>query len=113
MTEEEFWKILFDVPEPKPIFYRLYYNDDGTPICYSMEALPDNYIDLDQQTYSRGSPNVKVVNGKLIEICLSGTVKKLQPTLDYGTPCAPNDVCIVVNDTEPHIKWSVVTHETN
>ena len=52
MTPEEFWSILHDIPEPKPIFWRLYYNDAGEPVCYSMEDQPGNYIDIDPETFA-------------------------------------------------------------
>ena len=68
MTPEEFWSILHNMPEPKPVYYRLYYRKDGTPICYSQEELADNYIDVDPETFMRGLTNVRVVNGRLIEI---------------------------------------------
>ena len=51
MTPEEFWSILHDAPEPEPVFYRVYYSDDGTVICYSMEDLPGKYINIDQTCY--------------------------------------------------------------
>ena len=102
----------FKWPDPKPIFYRLYYNDDGMPICYSMEDLPGNYIELDADTYVRSPGNVRVVNGKLKEFQLAGIVTKLKPTGATGTPCHPADVSIVVDQAQPHIKWSLETDET-
>ena len=98
-------------PEPKPIFYRLYYRDDGTPICYSMEDLPGNYIDVDPETYARGPGNVHVVNGKLKEFRPGITVTKLKPGGPTGTPCSLNDVAIVVAATQPHVKWNLETNE--
>jgi hypothetical protein len=79
MNEEEFWAILKDIPEPKQIFYRLYYNADGSPIIYSMEHLPGNYIEVDQPTYVLAPFNVRVIDGKLVYIKPVVTVKKLQP----------------------------------
>lgn len=111
MTPEEFWAIAQAPVEVKPIFYRLYYRDDGTPICFSMEDLPHNYIEVDQAMYSRSPINVRVVNGILKEIKPASTVKKLIPT-DYGTACDPRDVCVVA-DVEPNIKWSLKTNETD
>ena len=111
MTPEEFWAILHAPVEVKPIFYRLYYNDDGIPICYSMEDLPGNYIEIDAETYHRTPANVRIVNSKLKEIKLTGLVKKLVPG-DHGTACDPRDIC-VVTDSQPHTKWSLKTNETN
>jgi hypothetical protein len=112
MNEEEFWSILQAIPEPKQIFYRLYYNDAGSPIIYSMEDLPGNYIDVDQSTYVLTPFNVKVIDGKLVYIKPVVTVKKLQPSIT-GTACDPQDVCIVVDTDQPHVKWTTVSNELN
>ena len=112
LTEQEFWSILQATTECKPVFYRLYYNDNGTPIIYSMEELPGNYIDIDQPTYALASFNVRVINGTLTYIKPGITVKKLQPS-DQGTACDPSDVCIVVTDDQPNIKWTIVNNEIN
>ena len=112
MNEEEFWSILQAIPEPKQVFYRLYYNDTGSPIIYSMEDLPGNYIEVDQPTYVLASFNVRVVNGKLVYIKPVVTVKKLQPGID-GTACNTQDVCIVVNADQPHTNWTIVNNEIN
>ena len=111
MNEQEFWSILHTMPEPKPIFYRLYYNDDGTPIVYSMEELPGKYIEVDQATYSLANYNVRVVDGKLIKIIPKTISRKLTP--GTGTPCDPSDVSVVVNETNPHVKWSIKTYESD
>ena len=112
VTPEEFWNILHDSPEPKPIFYRLYYNDDGTPICYTMEDLPGKYIDISLETYRVSLPNVRVVNEQLVVIKPATTIKKLHPS-DRGTPCDPRDVCIVVDESQEHIKWNIKNYEIN
>lgn len=112
MTLEELWAIMQAPVETKPIFYRLYYNEDGTPFCYSMEDLPGNYIEIDVETYHKGSSNVRVIDGKLKAINLASLVKKLVPG-DCGISCDPRDVCVVVNDTQPNTKWSIKTYESN
>ena len=111
MTEEEFWSILQTIPKPKQIFYRLYYSDTGAPIIYSMEDLPGNYIEVDQETYVLASFNVKVIDNKLIWIDPVITVKKLQPTDSIGTACDPRDMCVVVSSDQPHTKWKIVNNE--
>lgn len=110
MTEEEFWKIWLDVPEPTPVFYRAYYNDQGWVETYTMEDLPGNYIEVDQPTYVL-TPRARVVNNKLVLIDPAKTYSKLVPG-DTGTPCHPADICVVV-DNEPHTKWSLKTSEKN
>jgi hypothetical protein len=111
MTEEEFWQILQAIPEPTPIFYRLYYSNDGAPIIYSMEELPGNYIDVDQKTYVLAPFNVRVLDNQLTYIKPTITVKKLQPNKVNGTACDSQDVCIVVAQDQPHVKWTIVNNE--
>ena len=109
MNPEEFWAILHAMPEPLPIFWRLYYNEAGEPITYSMEDMPGTYIDVDAETYALASSNVRVQNGQLIK--LQQAVRRLAPT-DTGTPCHPDNVAIVVAETDPHQRWSMKTYES-
>lgn len=112
MNEQEFWAILNNMPEPVPVFYRLYYDELGHPVCYTMEDLPGKYIDVDQETYILASHNVRVINDTLVRITPRTVVQKLQPG-DQGTCCDPRDVCVVVNKNKTHIKWSKHTNETD
>ena len=112
MTEQEFLEIWLTRPDSKPIFYRLYYQDDGTLLYYSMEDLPGKYIEIDLATYQQYRSNVRVVDGKLLVIPTVNTIKKIEPS-KHGVPCSPTDVCIVVHSDNPHIKWSLTNHETN
>ena len=98
-------------PDVKPIFFRLYYDQQGNPITYSMEELPFDYIELTAEQYHRSPPNVKVVDGKIVEIKPLVTYRKLVPSTT-GVSCSLNDVCIIV-DKEPNIKWNIKTYEQN
>lgn len=111
MTEEEFWAALAPV-ESNPVFFRLYYNNDGSPICYSMEDLPHNYIEIDAVTFHQSPPNVRVVDGKMQVINPARYVKKLVPG-NAGTPCDPRDICVVVAEDQPHTYWSIKNNETD
>ena len=111
MTPEQFWSILHNMPEPKPVFYRLYYDADGMPLFYSMEDRPGTYIEIDQATFARGATNVRVRDGKLIEITWA-TTTKLVPG-NSGSPCHPDNVAVIVAESQPHIRWSKRTYETN
>ena len=111
MTPEEFWSILHNMPEPKPVFYRLYYDADGVPLFYSMEDRPGTYIEIDQETFARGATNVRVRDGKLIEITWA-TTTKLVPG-NSGSPCHPDNVAVIVAEDQPHTKWSKKTYESN
>lgn len=106
-TTDNFWQAWSEPwPSAPPVFYRLYYNDSGAPIVYSMEDLPGQWIEVDQKTYLLGSHHVKVVDNKIIYQTPSWQGKKLQPDLDQGTCCHPNDVCVIVDSGQPHIKWN-------
>ena len=106
-TTDNFWEVWNDFtwPEPKPVFFRLYHDDAGRLLFYSMEDLPGNYIEIDAETFALGPGNVLVVNGKLT---YTDTKIYNKPVPNgQGTPCAPDNVCIVVDETEPHTKWSL------
>ncbi len=112
-TTENFIKAWseFEWPDSKPIFFRLYYNDDGSPKCYSMEEFPGKYVDIDANTFARRPWNVRVVEGKLKYIDPPVTVRKIQPNSGSGTCCDPRDVCVVVTNKKPHTKWNQTTNE--
>jgi len=111
MTPEDFWSILHSMPEPKPVFYRLYHDDQGLPLFYSMEDRPGTYIEIDQAVFARGSMNVRVRDGKLVEVTWSTTFK-LVPG-NSGSPCHPDNVAVIVAEDQPHTKWSKQTYESN
>ena len=114
-TTRNFWDVMrsFQWPEPEPISYRLYHNEDGTPIIYTMEALPGAYIEVDQETYTRASHQVKVCDGRLVTIEPKMHATKLTKDQDSGSPCDPRDVCVIVHDSSPHQKWKKTTNDVN
>lgn len=97
-------------PDPPRISHKLYYADDGCPICYSMEDLPGNYIEVDPETFWTGPRNIRVVNGAIKYIIVNND-QKLSPN-GQGTPCHPNNVSIVVTDDRPNMRWSIKRNET-
>lgn len=112
-TEKNFWESWAQpVAVPALIFFRLYYNNDGSPICYSMEDLPGNYIDIDAATYQLSPRQVKVVNGALTNIAPKKLLTKLVPGI-IGTPCSPDNVSIVTTQQQQHTKWRLKTHESD
>jgi hypothetical protein len=111
MTPEDFWSILHSMPEPQPVFYRLYYNDQGQPLFYSMEDRPGTYIEIDQETFARSASNVRVRDGKLVEVTWA-TTTKLVPG-NSGSPCHPDNVAVIVAEDQPHTRWSKQTYESN
>ena len=111
MTPEELIKLFHSVPEPPPLFYRLYHDDQGRPLFYSMEDVPGTYIEIDQATFSRSPSNVRVRDDRLVEITWA-TTTKLVPG-NSGSPCHPDNVAIIVAEDQPHICWSKQTYESN
>jgi hypothetical protein len=112
-TTENFLQVMstFTWPDPIPVTYRLYYNDNGTPECYTMEDLPGKYILVDKETYVLAPWNVQVVEGQLHIIQPAVQVKKLCPGAVTGTPCHTLDVCVVVDLDQPHTTWNTTTNE--
>ena len=111
MNKDEFWKILHDIPAVSPLFYRLYYDADGYPLYFSMEDLPGNYIEIDQETYARNNSRVRVVDGKIQEH-VQHNVYKLVPS-NTGFACYPSNVAIVVSAEQPNTKWSKRAYQSS
>ena len=112
-TTENFLQVMstFDWPDPTPATYRLYYDDNGMPKCYSMEDLPGKYILVDKEIYVLARWNVQVVQGQLHIIQPAIQVKKLCPGVATGTPCHTLDVCVVVAPDQPHTIWNTIINE--
>lgn len=106
---EDFWKS-YVWPEPATIFYRLYYNDQGMPIAYSMEDLPGKYIEITAEQYAVSDPHVRVKNGQLIKTTTCA-ISKLIPAAD-GTPCAVDNITIVEN-TQHNQKWKLKNYDNS
>jgi hypothetical protein len=99
------------MPEPLPVSYRLYHDDQGQPLFYSMETVPGTYIEIDQATFARSASNVRVRDGRLVEITWA-TTTKLVPG-NSGSPCHPDNVAVIVTEDQPHTRWSKRTYESN
>ena len=111
MTPQELIELFQAAPDPLPPFYRLYHDTDGVPLFYSMEDQPGAYIEIDQATFVRSPTNVRVRDGQLVEVTWS-TTTKLVPG-NSGTPCHPDNVAVIVAESQPHIRWSKKTYESN
>lgn len=110
-TTENFWAAIraWNPEPPRPVYYRLYYDLDGKPVCYSQEDLPGNYIDVTPMEFAISSHNVRVIAGRLVPIPPRVNVIKLVPS-DTGTPCDPRDVTVITQGQVQH--WKRKTHET-
>ena len=106
------WKRWPGYPRPAPIFYRLYYDAaTGRPLFYSMEDRPGIYIEITPEEYYRNKSNVRVRDGRLVEVTWT-TTAKLVPG-NSGSPCHPDNVAVIVAEDQPHTKWSKKTYESN
>ena len=105
----DFWKN-YQWPEPKAVFYRLYYNSQGYPVSYSMEDLPGNYIEIAPEQYTLADINVKIIDGKIVPN-QKRLPPKLVPTLHAGTRCHVHDVTIVDDALQQYQTWDLNTDE--
>ena len=116
-TTKNFWQAFQDwqaTPvEYKPPIQRLYYDDNGTPLFYVDQDLAGNYIDLDGASYIVADMQIRIVDGKIVKVKHPVYIKKLVPNSESGTCCHPDNVCVVVNDTESCTKWNLKTYEKN
>jgi hypothetical protein len=109
MTPNEFFDIVEQMPLPAPVFYRLYHDQTGVPLFYTMEDLPGTYIEITQQQYANSQTNVRVRDGKIIPVTWQIT-QKVTPS-DTGTLCHVQDVSVVVDQNGTY--WSKQTYESN
>jgi hypothetical protein len=104
MTEQEFLEFWRDYEwtDPKPVHYRLYYDEAGLPRFYSHEDSPGKYIEVTPEQFALQDRAVKVIDGKLAR---QRTVRmtKIVPARS-GTLCHSADVTIVVAD-QPGQYW--------
>ena len=112
-TTQNFLDVMqsFEWQEPDPVTYRLYHDEQGRPLIYTMEALPGTYIEVDQATYIRASYHVVVRDKKLIVLEPKTWVSRLMPDPEVGTSCYPRDICVVVDSNRPHQKWTKKTND--
>ena len=111
LTEEEFFGIWSSQVQatPKALEFRLYHDENGFPLFFSMEDLPGNYVVVDKEMYLGGPRNIRVVNGKL-KVYQTMFGKKLVPS-DLGQTCDSRDICIIVPEDQPHVKWNLKHQE--
>ncbi len=114
---DSFWQAVADhqweQPELKQEF-RLYHDDTGNVLYYSMEDLPGNYIIIDRQVFEEHRFDIKIRDGKIIKQNHPASWK-LTPTDSASYACHASDVSIVVSDDYENKKyWKVTTtHEAD
>lgn len=114
-TTENFLQVMadFEWPDPPKQIFRLYYNDDGTPKCYTMDDLPGKYIEVDKETYISRLWNVRVIDNKLKIFTPAVVVSTLHPDPLAGQCCHKQDICVIVSENTEHTKWKITANETH
>lgn len=112
-TTENFWQVWnsFVWPDPVPIVYRCYLDDNDAPDFYTMEDLPGRWIEVSREIYMLAPRHARVKDGQLEVLAQRQTVSKLVPDPDVGRTCHPKDVCVVVDNDQEHQKWSARRYE--
>ena len=111
MTPEQLQQMFQAAPEPLAPFFRLYHDAEGNPLFYSMEDQTGTYIEITPEEYHRNNSNVRVRDGRLVEVTWT-TTTKLVPG-NSGSPCHPDNVAVIVAEDQPHTRWSKRTYESN
>ena len=108
VTEQEFFDIWLNVDSPRPVTYRLYHDEHGRLLFYSMEDRPGLWVEIDQTMFSRSPSRVRVINKQVHELAWRQSVK-LRPG-QTGIPCYSGDVTIV-HDSPDARRWAITAHE--
>lgn len=114
---DSFWQAVaehnWEKPEVRQEF-RLYYDDQGQVIYYSMEDLPGNYIIVDRLTFDQARFDLRVKDGKIVKLRHPASWK-LVPCESNTYACHPDDITIVVSqDHEQKKYWEMrTTHEAD
>lgn len=82
--------------------YRVYFDDNGQLLFYSMEDLPGNYVVVDREFYASTPTNVRLREGKLVVIS-APTSTKLVPS-EHGVSCDARDIT-VISEHQPCQTW--------
>lgn len=95
-------------PRPKPLAEpRLYYDNDGNVICYSMDHLDGNYILVDVDVYAQGRYDI-VVKNDVLHYPSKLTHGKIKPSIT-GTPCHAFNALII--DIQSKNFWKFIQDE--
>ena len=90
------------LPEPR-IEHRVYFDDRGALLFYSMEDLPGNYVVVDAEFFSGSPTNVCFRDGELVVITPDISAKLVPGT--HGVSCDDRDIS-VVRDHGNCLKWT-------
>ena len=112
MSDQEDYVIIWEAPKLESPEFRLYYDEKGKVVCYSGDkSLEGNYIVIDAMTFAEARPDVRVIDGKISRVKAEAVVHKLMPNETEGISCGVDDISIIVEESEPHVKWKLKTYE--
>jgi len=95
-------------PLPKQdVFFRLYYDDNGEVITYSMENLDGKFIEITSDEFALGSREVYVKDGVIHNKILTVSGKLVPSNKGVGTH--PEDITLVDNNSKT--KWKYKEYE--
>ncbi len=102
----------FEIPVFVPPEFRLYYDDNGSVICYTCDKLEGQFIVVSPEVFAQGRPDIKVINGKIQEK-ITGLVLSVLEESTTGTRTSSEDVFIIVNEdyTGPSKHWELKHYE--
>lgn len=115
---DSFWQAVaehnWEQPQAK-LEFRLYYDEHGNVVSYSMEDLPGNYIVIDRITFDQTRFDIKVKDGKIIKVSNPASWKLFLTDNETVHRCHPDNVCIIVPaDYQTPQYWEVkTTHEAD
>jgi hypothetical protein len=111
--DEQGYIIGFQEVADEVIEYRLYYDDHGRVVTYTMDKMEGDYVVIDKQTFAEARPDIRVINGRITTVNPNFIVCKLMPHDYEGTLCAYEDISILVDeDVEAKSqRWKINTYE--
>lgn len=98
---------MVQVPAPPTLEFRLYHDEQGQPLFYSMEDLPGRYICIDADTFAQGRYDLRVVDGQ-IRRAQQSRPGKIKPSLE-GVACHATNAMIV--DPTSSSYWKLQNYE--
>ena len=99
-----------DSHEPAELIYRLYHDEFGNPLFYSMEHCPDiKYVDITPEQFAVSNSHVKVIDGQIVE--RSFLKPKLTPDQSQGYLCHSNNVALIQPESEFGRRWSYTDYD--
>ena len=110
--DENNFTLIWEAPKVVKPEFRLYYDEAGKVVCYTCDTtLPGNFIIVDSSTFAQSRPDLRVVNGKLVDGISAVVISRLVP--GPGIRCAAEDFNIVVGDDYQGetITWKLQTYE--